>query len=84
MILEELIVVFGGELAKDVAEQVVAKKPPELAIRVTIRNASEKPQNLVAYGPTTCICFVMQTVENAAPAEDVSFGAIGADKDEWQ
>lgn len=72
MVVEELIVVFGGELAKDVAERVVAKKPPGSVIQVTIRNASAKPQQFLDLDSNTCVCFVMQTVENAAPAEDVS------------
>ena len=72
MVIEDLLVVFGGELAKDVAERVAAKKPPGSTIQVTLRNASGKPQQFVDLGPNTCVCFVMQTVENSAPAEDVS------------
>jgi hypothetical protein len=72
MAVEELFVVFGGELAADVAERVLSKKPPGSVVNVTLRNASDKPQKLVEHGENTCICFVIQTVENEAPAEDVS------------
>jgi hypothetical protein len=73
MAVEELIVVFGGELAADVAERVLSRKPPGSVVKVTLRNASDRPQKLVEYGENTCICFVIQTVENDSPAEDVRF-----------
>jgi hypothetical protein len=70
MVFEQLVVVHGGELAKDVAEQIVAKKGSS-AIKVTMRSASERPKTLVDLGDNTLVCFVMQTIENAAPTEEV-------------
>jgi hypothetical protein len=70
MVFEQLVVVYGGELAKDVAEQIVAKKGNS-SIKVTLRSASERPKTLVDLGDNTLVCFVIQTIENAAPTEEV-------------
>lgn len=73
MVIEKVVVVYGGELASDVAQQVVAKKPPNLStIEVSLRNASERPKTLLDIGADTVVCFVMQTIENGSPTEDVS------------
>ncbi len=65
----------GGDLANDVAEQIASKKPSSLSTRdvdVSIRNASERPKTLLENGEDAVICFVMQTIENSNPTEDVS------------
>lgn len=69
----KLIVVHGGELANDVADQVLAKKPATLAnVDVSLRSASERPKTLLDNGEDTVICFIIQTIENASPTEEVS------------
>jgi sulfite reductase alpha subunit-like flavoprotein len=70
MPFDELVIVYGGELAKDVAEQVVSQKPADSSITVTLRCADERPKTLANYGATTAVCFILQTIENAAPTED--------------
>jgi hypothetical protein len=65
-------IVYGGELAKDVAEQILAKKPATSGLQVSIHCASERPKALVDLGDDTCVCFILQTIENAAPTEEVS------------
>lgn len=76
MVVKQLVVVYGGELAKDVAQQIVSKKPPascSTTIEVSLRSAAERPKTLVNLkAPDTAVCFVMQTIENAAPTEEVS------------
>lgn len=69
---ENIVIVHGGELAKDVADQILAKQPAGSAIKVTLRSASERPKALADLKSDTLVCFVMQTIENAAPTEDVS------------
>jgi hypothetical protein len=80
--VKHLVVVYGGELAKDVAEQIVAKKPAAgeesctttttTLQEVSLRSAAERPRTLVDLKADTVVCFVMQTIENAAPTEEVS------------
>lgn len=72
MTISKLVVVHGGELAKDVAEQLVEKKPAN-TITTEMICASKRPSALVDMGSEdTLFCFVLQTVENAAPTEEVS------------
>lgn len=71
----KLLLVHGGELAKDVAEQIAAKKPAGSSISdVTLRCASERPKTLLDVDAETIVCFVMQTIENSAPTEEVRIG----------
>jgi hypothetical protein len=70
--IQQVVVCYGGELAKDVAEQIVVQKPADTNVTTILRNCSESPKQLLEYGLETCVCFVMQTVENASPTEDVS------------
>lgn len=71
---KQLIVVHGGELANDVAQQIESKKPSSFEdLKVSIRNASERPKQLLEYGDDTVVCFVIQTIENESPTEDVSW-----------
>ncbi len=72
--VKQVVVVYGGELANDVAQQIVAKKPAAIdtSIEILLRNASERPKALLEYDQDTVVCFVIQTIENAAPTEDVS------------
>jgi sulfite reductase alpha subunit-like flavoprotein len=69
--LTQLVIVYGGELAKDVAEQIVSKKPAACLLNVSLRRADERPKTLVDLSADTILCFVMQTIENGAPTEDV-------------
>lgn len=69
--MAQLVIVYGGELAKDVAEQISSKKPAGSPLQVSLRCAAERPKTLVDLGGDTIVCFVMQTVENAAPSEEV-------------
>jgi len=70
--ISKVIIVCGGELSNDIAEQIMSKKPPSLSsMESSIRKMSERPKTLVSdYDSSTLLCFVVQTVENAAPAED--------------
>lgn len=70
--MKELVIVHGGELAKDVAEQIVVKKPPSSSVKVSLRCASQRPKPLTDFSNDTLVCFVMQTIENAAPTEEES------------
>jgi len=67
--MPNVLVVSGGELANDVMESIMAKKPSTLDISVTSRSAADKPKELVTL-EDTLIVFVIQTVENAQPTED--------------
>ena len=68
--IQKVIIVYGGELANDVAQQIEAKKPASAS--VSLRNASERPKTLLDHGDDTVICFVMQPIEISHPTEDVS------------
>lgn len=71
MTFSKVVIIHGGELSKDIAEQITAKQPSSLPVDVSLRCASERPKTIVtAYGPDTLICFVMQTIENGAPTEE--------------
>jgi len=65
---QKIIIVHGGELAKDVAEQMIAKAASDA---VTCQCASERPKKLVEHPEDTLICFIMQTIENASATEEV-------------
>ncbi|GAX20247.1 hypothetical protein FisN_15Lh272 [Fistulifera solaris] len=69
MTISKVVIIHGGELAKDVAEQVVAQRPAKNDLVIEVRCASERPSTLLHYGEDTVLCFIMQTVENAAPTE---------------
>lgn len=69
---KNIIVVYGGEMANDIAQQIEAQKPANCTNNVTLRCASERPKKLLEYGDDTVICFVLQTIENEAPTEEVS------------
>lgn len=71
MEIKQVIIVYGGELAKDVAHQVEAKKPVGFT-DVILRNASERPKTILEYEKDTVVCFIIQTIENGLPTEDVS------------
>jgi hypothetical protein len=72
MPIEQLVIVYGGELAKDVAEQVATKKPEGYSIEVAIRCADHRPKTLPDMGAEVVVCFILQTIENASPTEDAS------------
>jgi len=78
MSISKVVVVYGGELANDVAQQLEAKKPSSLSssISCSLRNASERPKTLLDYGSDVLVCFVLQTIENGNPTEDVSTDSI--------
>ena len=68
----KVVIIYGGELAHDVAQQLEAKKPANLSgVEVALRNASERPKTLLNCGEDVLCCFIMQTIENQAPTEDV-------------
>eukprot|EP00537_Pseudo-nitzschia_pungens_P003398 CAMPEP_0172367750 /NCGR_PEP_ID=MMETSP1060-20121228/23402_1 /TAXON_ID=37318 /ORGANISM="Pseudo-nitzschia pungens, Strain cf. cingulata" /LENGTH=170 /DNA_ID=CAMNT_0013092101 /DNA_START=57 /DNA_END=569 /DNA_ORIENTATION=+ len=71
----KVIVVHGGELARDVAEQIEAVQPSGGEFDVKLRCASERPKTLLDYKSDNAddkvvLCFVLQTIENAAPTEE--------------
>eukprot|EP00529_Nitzschia_sp_RCC80_P035997 CAMPEP_0113469374 /NCGR_PEP_ID=MMETSP0014_2-20120614/15865_1 /TAXON_ID=2857 /ORGANISM="Nitzschia sp." /LENGTH=169 /DNA_ID=CAMNT_0000361847 /DNA_START=85 /DNA_END=594 /DNA_ORIENTATION=- /assembly_acc=CAM_ASM_000159 len=70
--VEQVVIIHGGELAKDVAEQILAKKPEGGLVQQTVvlRSASERPKTILDYDSRTVVCFVLQTIENGAPTED--------------
>jgi hypothetical protein len=70
MTIKKLVVVHGGELAQDVAEQI-AKKGDSSFIKVSLKSASERPKTLLELNDDTVVCFVMQTIENSQPTEEV-------------
>jgi hypothetical protein len=72
MSIKEVVLVYGGELAIDVAHQLESKKPSSSSVSCTLRNASERPKTLLDYGPDVLVCFILQTIENGNPTEDVS------------
>eukprot|EP00527_Entomoneis_sp_CCMP2396_P003767 CAMPEP_0198139928 /NCGR_PEP_ID=MMETSP1443-20131203/3162_1 /TAXON_ID=186043 /ORGANISM="Entomoneis sp., Strain CCMP2396" /LENGTH=180 /DNA_ID=CAMNT_0043802197 /DNA_START=40 /DNA_END=579 /DNA_ORIENTATION=- len=82
-VLEKIVIVYGGELAQDVAEQIKAKQQQleeeKSPITVELRSAGERPKALVDYckndkndatATAVLFCFVMQTIENSSPTED--------------
>eukprot|EP00979_Chaetoceros_neogracilis_P008905 scaffold2002_cov245-Chaetoceros_neogracile.AAC.6 len=70
MSIKEVVLVYGGELAIDVAHQLESKKPSSSSVSCTLRNASERPKTLLDYGPDVLVCFILQTIENGNPTED--------------
>ena len=71
MTFSHLIVVHGGELACDIAEQIAMKKPSNSTVKVTIQNASERPKKLIdSCNESTVVCFIMQTIENSSATEE--------------
>lgn len=76
--ISKVVVVYGGELANDVAQQLEAKKPASLSstISCSLRNASERPNKLLDFGSDVLVCFILQTIENGNPTEDVSTYSI--------
>uniref|UniRef100_A0A7S2HJ27 Flavodoxin-like domain-containing protein n=1 Tax=Helicotheca tamesis TaxID=374047 RepID=A0A7S2HJ27_9STRA len=67
----KVVIVHGGELAKDVAEQIVTKKPASMGdSQVSLRCASERPKTLLDLNSDTIVCFILQTIENGAPTEE--------------
>jgi hypothetical protein len=73
--MNSLVVVYDGELSKDIAEQLISKQRTS-SVKTRLRSASDKPKDLVSdfcYAEsTTLVCFIIQTIENASPTEDVS------------
>jgi len=70
MTISHLMILYAGDLALDVAEKIIEKKPAEVAITLHMQNASEKVKDLLELGPDVGVCFVLQTIENASPTED--------------
>lgn len=64
-----VLVVHGGELARDVSEQVKDLKSSS-STEVTLRCASERPKALLDVDSGVVLCFVVQTIENEAPTEE--------------
>lgn len=70
MAIQTVVVLHGGELAQDVANQISQKAPAGITVRV--QSAEERPKKLIdaAADGSTVICYVMQTIENGAPTEE--------------
>lgn len=79
----KVVIVHGGELAKDVSERIEALQPSgggaAAAFEVTLRCASERPKTLLDFTNSNnnsdnqdnvVLCFVLQTIENSAPTEE--------------
>lgn len=67
----KVVIVHGGELARDVAERIAARASPSSSFDVSLRCASERPRTLPDLAEDAVVlCFVMQTVENESPAEE--------------
>ena len=73
--MNHLILVYDGELSKNIAEKLISMQQAS-SIQVSLRSASDKPKGLVSdychTASTTVVCFIVQTIENASPTEDVS------------
>jgi hypothetical protein len=77
--MNHLVIVHDGELSKDVAAQVLSRQSQQhqsKSIQVSLRSASDRPKNFVSEFSrpemTTVVCFIVQTIENSSPTEDVS------------
>lgn len=89
-IIKNVVLVHGGELARDVASQIEQSQPDNHAVQqpVSVRqqSAADRPNKLVdavcrgdnndkaddggSSSSSTVVCFILQTIENAAPTED--------------
>ena len=71
---KKVVIVHGGELAKDVAEQIDSLQPADGSFEVSLRCASERPKTLLSEqdggDAVLVLCFVMQTIENESPTEE--------------
>eukprot|EP00591_Stephanopyxis_turris_P003580 CAMPEP_0195521900 /NCGR_PEP_ID=MMETSP0794_2-20130614/19623_1 /TAXON_ID=515487 /ORGANISM="Stephanopyxis turris, Strain CCMP 815" /LENGTH=167 /DNA_ID=CAMNT_0040651543 /DNA_START=59 /DNA_END=562 /DNA_ORIENTATION=+ len=71
MTITEVLVIHGGELAKDVAARIESQKPSNSSIVVTLQSASVRPKKLIDNPSSTKLhCFILQTIENSAPTEE--------------
>jgi sulfite reductase alpha subunit-like flavoprotein len=82
IIIKNVVLVYGGELARDVASQIEQSQPdhalPDIAVR--LQSAADRPNKLVdavccggdndGSSSSTVVCYILQTIENAAPTED--------------
>ena len=73
----KVAIIYGGELAQDVAEQMKSKAPSSATVALTVINAGElRPKKLVDDSDNSTkhdvLCFIMQTIENGAPTEEGS------------
>ena len=66
MTFTKVTVVYGGELAEDVAKQVQSICLPA---KVELRNASDSPK-LLLNRENELVCFLMQTIENSSATEE--------------
>jgi len=68
----KILIVYGGELAQDVAKRIVKTKPEFLTdITISVQSGSEqRPKQLLSLGEDVVVIFILQTIENAAPTED--------------
>lgn len=72
MSFQNLIIVHGGELAHDVANQL---EKGAASCNPTVRCASERPKTLLKeMNASTLVVFIVQTIENAQPTEEVCGG----------
>jgi len=66
---QKLIVIYDDDLAKDIVDSIIAKKPAE-GYDIQVQSASIRPKNLLNLDPTTKVIFILQTIENASPTEN--------------
>jgi sulfite reductase alpha subunit-like flavoprotein len=73
--IEDVILLYGGDLSSDVAEQIATKlKTTSINIHKIAMNKSKDFKNALLDGPlakpSTLAIFIAQTIENEAPPED--------------
>ena len=77
--IEDVIILHGGDLSSDVAEQISSKLTPSTIgathiHKISMSKSKEFKAALVEDGPlakpTTLAIFIAQTIENEAPPED--------------
>jgi hypothetical protein len=73
--MNHLVIVYDGELSKDIAEQLMSKQRVS-SFQMSLRSAGDKPKGIVSdycqAATNTVVCFIIQTIENMSPTEDVS------------
>ena len=75
--IENVILLHGGGLSYEVANQIINKLPPSINVR-TISMSKSKDFQAALLGPdinnvnsnTTVAIFIVQTIENESPTED--------------
>ena len=70
----QVLLVYDGDLSNDVARQIETSKPASAsAVTVTFQSAADRPTKWMdgwKNHASSVVCFILQTIENAAPTED--------------